>query len=102
DDLAGARGDAAGEERGDVQLLPGLQVRPYRDGDLGVETYGHGPSVAPAAAPRLERWSAIIGTCPGTTGPGTGAPRARRSRPCTRTSPRTSIPGTVTRATRSA
>ena len=40
DDVRRARGDRAGEERGDVELLPGGKVGPHGDRDLGVELHG--------------------------------------------------------------
>jgi hypothetical protein len=49
-DVAGGGGDAAGEEGGDVQLLPRLQVLAHGDGDLGVKT--HGRHLADARAGR--------------------------------------------------
>jgi hypothetical protein len=33
--------DAAGQERGDVQLLPRLEVGAHGNGDLGVQAHGH-------------------------------------------------------------
>ena len=39
DALGKRRGDAAGQERGDVELLPRFQVGPDDDRDLGVELH---------------------------------------------------------------
>ena len=38
------RGDAAGEERRDVELLPGFEIGADDDGDLGVELQGFTPT----------------------------------------------------------
>ena len=50
-DQLGVGGDAGGQERGDVDPLPGLQVVAEQDRDLRVEV--HGPSVT-AGRPRLK------------------------------------------------
>jgi len=57
-DVGRGAGDAAGQEGGDVQLLPRLEVSAYGDGDLGIET--HGTILPPAAAPVLNGGAAVL------------------------------------------
>ena len=49
------RGDAADQERGDVEPLPGLQVVAEQHGDLGVEAHGAADDRRTAAGPGLVR-----------------------------------------------